>query len=251
MAITSHARQSISHPPFPPILVDGDHLDQPTFHKRYEDAPESIKAELIGGVVYMASPVPAHHGRCHARLAAWLSLYADSTPGSEVFDNTTLILGPESEVQPDLMLRLASEFGGLSRIETTGLIHGPCELVVEIAYSSASIDLHAKKRDYERLGIREYLVLRVDSRTATWFHRGKSGFTTKKPDSMGRLRSRVFPGLWLDAEAVFDHTTVRLRTALLEGLASPEHAAFVNKLQAKRLSQTEKSGPLTPSERSE
>jgi hypothetical protein len=37
-------------------LENGDHLDQPTFHARYQAMPEHCRAELIGGIVYMPSP---------------------------------------------------------------------------------------------------------------------------------------------------------------------------------------------------
>ena len=43
-----------------PPLVNGDHLDQKTFHERYEAMPE-VRAELIGGIVYMSSPQKMRH----------------------------------------------------------------------------------------------------------------------------------------------------------------------------------------------
>jgi hypothetical protein len=36
-----------------PPLVHGQHLDQPTFHERYEAMSPDTRAELVGGVVYM------------------------------------------------------------------------------------------------------------------------------------------------------------------------------------------------------
>src|SRR6516165_8825905 len=83
-----------------PPLEPGDHLDQKTFHARYEAMPEDVRAELIGGIVYMPSPAKLRHGRKHARVMLWLSLYEAMTPGTLVFDNATMILSSESEVQP-------------------------------------------------------------------------------------------------------------------------------------------------------
>ena len=41
----------------PPLLVDGQRLDQPTFHELYSRTPEKFRAELIDGVVnVMSSP---------------------------------------------------------------------------------------------------------------------------------------------------------------------------------------------------
>src|SRR5271156_1111031 len=43
--------------PMLPPLENGDHLDQPTFHARYEAMPSGTRAQLIGGIVYMGSPL--------------------------------------------------------------------------------------------------------------------------------------------------------------------------------------------------
>src|SRR5713101_1026796 len=83
-----------------PPLETGDHLDQKTFHARYEAMPEHVRAELIGGIVYMRSPMKRRHGRYGTRVLHWLGEYEVGTPGTEVLDNATNILGPESEPEP-------------------------------------------------------------------------------------------------------------------------------------------------------
>ncbi len=50
-------------------------------------------------------------------------------------------------------------------------------------------------------------------------------------DADGRIRSEVFPGLWLDPAALFDKSARRLTAALERGLATPEHAAFVERMK--------------------
>jgi hypothetical protein len=40
-------------------------------------------------------------------------------------------------------------------------VRGAAELLAEIAYSSVAIDLHLKKDDYQKAGVREYLVVCV------------------------------------------------------------------------------------------
>ena len=52
------------------------------------------------------------------------------------------------------------------------------------------------------------------------------------PGSDGILRSELFPGLWLDPEALISGDGPRLIAVLQEGLASPERAAFVARLAA-------------------
>jgi hypothetical protein len=45
-----------------PPLHNGDHMSQAEFHRRYEAYPDDVKIELIGGIVYVASPLKRPHG---------------------------------------------------------------------------------------------------------------------------------------------------------------------------------------------
>jgi Uma2 family endonuclease len=216
-------------------LENGSRMDQKTFHALYLKAPEGFRAELIGGVVYvMSSPVSPRHGRAHFRTLHWLGFYADETPGTDVLDNTTSILGGESESQPDACLLVLPEYGGRATVVEDKHISGPLDLVVEVANSSRAIDLGAKKRDYEQAGVREYVVVLVRERAVRWFHHTDTGFVEAPAGGDGLFRSAVFPGLWLDPRGLFSATTRPLRAAVRQGLATPEHAAFVAELAARR-----------------
>src|SRR5262249_43046132 len=141
----------------PRTLVAGQRLDQPTFHALYEAMPPGTRAELIGGVVFMPSPVGRAHGRAHVPVIVWLEYYAEHTPGVEVLDNATAILGWKSEPQPDAMLRVLPEYGG-GTIDQKGFVRGAPELVVEVAKATRYIDLGPKLADYEQAGVIEYVV---------------------------------------------------------------------------------------------
>ncbi len=65
-----------------PPLVAGQRLDQATFHERYEAMPPGTWAELVGGIVYMPSPLRDDHGETDDTLGYWLSHYKRFTPGS-------------------------------------------------------------------------------------------------------------------------------------------------------------------------
>jgi Uma2 family endonuclease len=216
-----------------PPLVEGERLDQPTFHARYEAMPPEIRAELIGGVVSMPSPLSLEHGRAHVSPIVWLSYYAEKTPGVEVVVDATTILGWKSEMQPDVLMRIAPECGGQTRTEH-GYIHGAPELVVEVAKASRYIDLGPKLDDYERAGVLEYVVRALDPDEVLWFEQAQGALTPKPSDGDGLFRSTTFPGLWLDPQALLAGDTGRLRAVLDQGLARPEHAAFVARLAAAR-----------------
>jgi Uma2 family endonuclease len=214
-----------------PALYTGDRMSQAEFHRCYAACPEDLKFELIGGTVYMASPLRRAHGLRHLQLGALLERYASSTPGVEALDNTTTILGEESEPQPDLALRVLSQYGGRSRESQDDYVIGPPELVVEVAHSSRAIDMHQKRRDYQQAGVREYLVLCVEEPELHWFRFRPAGHVV--PDSKGVYRSRVFPGLWIDGTVLLAYQRTPLMAVLQQGLASPEHATFVRRLQAR------------------
>lgn len=146
----------------PPPLNSGDHLSRAEFERRYQAHPEIKKAELIEGVVYVSSPIRYEkHADPHFDIIAWLGAYRAATPGVKGGDNATLRLDLENEPQPDAMLRLEPEVGGRSSVTEDDYLEGAPELIVEIAASSASYDLHDKRRVYARNGVPEYLVIQT------------------------------------------------------------------------------------------
>jgi len=74
-------------------------------------------------------------------------------------------------------------------------LEGAPELVVEIAVSSAAIDLHTKKTVYRRNGVREYIVWQVLDQKLDWFRLEEEVYVNIAPDEDGILKSQVFPGL--------------------------------------------------------
>jgi Uma2 family endonuclease len=223
-------RLSPSPPVTMPPLYNGDRLSQAEFHRRYEACPDDVKCELIGGTVYMPSPQRRPHGAYQQALNGVLFLYQAATPGVEGLDNSTTILGEESEPQPDLALRILPEYGGQSRTNVQDYVQGAPELVAEIAHSTEAIDLHEKKEDYERAGVREYLVLCLAEKELHWFRFRPQGRILC--DKKGIYRSRVFPGLWIDGPALLALNARPLIQVINHGLASREHAAFVKRLRA-------------------
>jgi Uma2 family endonuclease len=215
-----------------PPLRPGERLTQAEFHRRYQAYPEDVKAELIGGIVYTASPLGRPHGQFHPELSGVFWLYKGMTPGVEVLDNTTTILGEAGEPQLDLELRILREHGGQSRESEDNYVEGAPELVAEIADSSRSLDLGGKRNDYEQAGVAEYLVLSVDPLGLYWFD-----FRAQRdivPNRRGIAKSRVFPGLWLDVPALLALDSARLVAAVQRGLSSREHTAFVKRLARAR-----------------
>ncbi|MEW4570678.1 Uma2 family endonuclease [Tautonia sp. JC769] len=228
---TGPGRTGSSVRPLPP-LENGDRLTRAEFERRYDAMPELKKAELIEGVVYMGSPVRLrNHGRPHSHLVTWLGTYEAATQGVLVADNATVRLDLDNEPQPDILLMIDPSRGGQARISDDDYIEGAPELVVEIASSSVSLDLNAKLQVYRRSNVREYLTWRVLDGAIDWRVLRDDRYELIPADDRGRLRSTVFPGLWLDPSALLRGDLTAVLAALGAGLADPEHAAFVDRLR--------------------
>jgi Uma2 family endonuclease len=226
-AQTRRARAQAGIPPLEP----GDHLTAAEFLRRYEAMPHVKKAELIQGIVYMAPPVRIDfHAEPDNLIQTWLGTYAIATRGVKAAGNGTVRLGPDDVPQPDGLLRILPKNGGRSRLDSHGLLDGPPELAVEIAATSASFDTREKRDTYRRSGVQEYVVWRTRDDAVDWWVLEEDEYRALPPGADGILRSRVFPGLWLDVEALLNDEGERLMAVLREGLQSQEHADFVRKL---------------------
>lgn len=214
-----------------PPLQSGDRLTRPEFERRYAAATHIKKAELIEGIVYVASPLRhEQHGKPHSRVMTWLGVYQAMTPGVDLSVEPTVRMDLDNEPQPDAVLFLESNAGGQTQISSDGYIEGSPELIVEIAASSAAIDTGSKKQAYRRNGVLEYVIWQSYENQIEWFVLTQGEYRLLSPDSDGLIRSRVFPGLWLAVEALLSNQMVRVLEVLQAGLQSVEHGVFVEQL---------------------
>jgi Uma2 family endonuclease len=218
--------------PIPP-LKNGDRLTLIEFERRYKAMPGLKKAELIEGVVRMPSPVSFdRHAEQHLHLATLIGNYIWRTPGVRGGDNATTRLDLANDPQPDAALIIDPSKGGQARISSDGYIEQAPELVAEVASSSVSIDTNTKFKVYQRNGVQEYLIWRVLDREFDWFILKDGTYERMPPDESGRYRSQIFPGLWLNAAALIQGDMATVRSALEQGLSSPEHLEFVSRLNS-------------------
>jgi len=215
-----------------PSLSTGMRLTRAEFLRRWDLHPEITRAELIGGRVYMPSPVSLDHGESEDDVGIWLGMYRVNTPGTGSATNATTLLLEDSP-QPDRHLRVLPECGGKSWVEGKFLA-GPAELMAEVCLSSTSYDLNEKYDLYEAAGVQEYLAVLMYEREIRWHQLVDGRFQILPPDSEGIHRSLVFPGLWLDAPALLRRDMATVLTKLQQGLATPEHVAFAERLSQLR-----------------
>lgn len=210
-----------------PPLESGDRLSRHEFERRYTAMPHIKKAELIEGVVYVASPLRfQRHAEPHSLLIVWLGIYQVATPGVRIGDNATVRLDLDNEPQPDVVLLIDEQHGGQARISEDDYVEGAPELVAEVAASSASIDLHDKKTVYRRNGVREYIVWQILENKLDWFSLQNGEYVSLETDISGVIKSQVFPGLWLSVTDLLMGNMTQVLSVLQSGLNSPEHGAF-------------------------
>ncbi|MBH8571858.1 Uma2 family endonuclease [Nostocaceae cyanobacterium CENA369] len=218
-----------------PPLESGDRLTRPEFERRYAAATHIRKAELIEGIVYVASPSRhEQHGKPHSRVITWLGVYQSLTPGVDLSVEPTVRLDLDNEPQPDAVLFIEPNAGGQTRLSSDGYIEGSPELIVEIAASSVAIDRGTKKQVYRRNGVLEYVIWQSYENQIEWFCLTDGDYRLLSPDADGIIRSQVFPGLWLAVEELLNNQMVRVLEVVQAGLKSPEHAAFVQQLQKEK-----------------
>jgi Uma2 family endonuclease len=88
---------------------------------------------------------------------------------------------------------------------------------LEIVESSWRRDLGPKLELYRRTGVAEYLAILIRKKTVQWRVLEDGQYKLLEPAG-GVLKSRVFPGLWLDTGALFPPDRKRLLAGVDEGL---------------------------------
>jgi len=216
--------------PDPFLMRPGDRLSLEEFLERWRQMPELKSAELIDGVVYMPSPVSLQHMRQDGRFFGLCASYCFHTPGVECGINGTWLMTSTSAPQPDCSVWVVPQYGGRLKVKDT-LASGVPELAAETCYSSRAYDLGPKLALYQSAGVNEYVAVLVEERRIEW-RILVDGSYQLLPDDAGIYRSKILPGLWVDSNAFWNEDSTALLRTLEQGLASAEHAEFVQKLNA-------------------
>ncbi len=191
--------------------------------RRYEQMPDT-RAQLINGTVVIRGDVPFTHGEAHASITGWLGSYAARHPhliagsglsaGTLVSDKaarhphliagsgSTTLLSDLNVFEPDVLLMRPESAGGSARIGVDGYVHGPPELIIEVAASTASLDANAKAEAYHAAGVGEYLLWRTEEERIDWYEHTDDRYLAMTPDAEGLVESNLFPGLILDPAAL-------------------------------------------------
>ena len=166
-----------------------------TFSEFLELIPEDQKADLLDGVIFMASPENTEHNDLISWLNALLRPFVEERRlGRLTINKVAYRLSDRTAPEPDLGFVAA---GRLDRIKS-GYVDGPPDLAVEIVSpDSVERDYENKRRRYEAAGVSEYWIIDPLESTATFLVREGDAFVERLPrDHL--YQSRVLAGLELD-----------------------------------------------------
>lgn len=166
-----------------------------TFTDFLELIQEDQKADLLQGVIYLASPESPDHNK----LVRWVTIVLGSfieqrQLGELTINKVAYRLSGHTAPEPDL------GFVSVDRVDRIkpGYIDGPPDLAIEIVSpDSVDRDYEDKRRRYEEAGVREYWIIDPLEKSATFLVREGELFVERFPPEQ-MYESTVLPGLTLD-----------------------------------------------------
>ncbi len=158
---------------------------------------EDQKADLIDGVIYMASPENTASNKLFLWLASIMNIYARRKKLGEVFGSrVALRLDEEHGPEPDIAFVLSEH---LDRVQH-GFVAGAADLAVEIVSpESVQRDYSHKRELYQEYGVSEYWIIDEEEQAVTLLRLKRGKYRQVRPKN-GELHSEVLAGFWLRPE---------------------------------------------------
>jgi Uma2 family endonuclease len=160
--------------------------------------PDGRKADLIGGVIYMASPDNLDAATLFGLLHALMTFFVEENElGSVYGPRVAFRINDAESPEPDVAF-VRSERRHLLR---RGFVAGPPDLAIEIVSpDSVERDYVAKRHQYREAGVSEYWIIDEDNQRVTVLKLDARGRYREVRPRQGKYVSRVLPGFFLRAE---------------------------------------------------
>ena len=214
-------------------MAEGERVGADEFLRRcWNHGPATV--ELVDGVVRLPGPRgKATTGRARASLKFLLIEYEIRSKGIDAARRPLTFLNARHILEPTYVLRLPAGDGGGSTLVDGDYLAGPPELAAEVVEDDPADYLNqkcARLRPRRRARVRR---LADPRRLKTYWSvlNDAGGYDSLPPDPAdGLFKSRVFPGLWLDADALVRGDLAGVRAAVERGCDTPGHADFARQL---------------------
>ncbi len=180
---------------------------------------EDQKADLIDGVIYMASPEKIDNNRLLLWLGTMLRQFIEERGlGKLTINRVAYRLSDKNAPEPDLAVVRTDRLG----IMKSGYVDGPPDLAIEfVSPDSVERDYHDKRRRYEAAGVEEYWIIDAEEAKATFLVRGPSGFVEGAVEDH-IYRSRVIPGFAIDTRWLWQRPLPPTLAIVQAMLAQPD-----------------------------
>jgi Uma2 family endonuclease len=159
---------------------------------------EDQKADLIDGVIHMASPENTDANEVYMWLSALLYLFVQSRKLGAVYGSRVAFrLGEHGAPEPDLAFLKQENRDRVKR----GYVEGPPDVAFEIVSpESIERDYEKKRIAYEAAGVSEYWIIdEIDEKVSLLRLSGSGRYREVRPRK-GALHSEAMAGFWLRPE---------------------------------------------------
>jgi Uma2 family endonuclease len=154
------------------------------------------KADLIDGVIYMASPENIEANDLFLWLIVVMRLFARKKKLGKIYGSRVACrLDNKSAPEPDILFVANKNRDRLKR----GGVEGPPDLAIEIVSpESVERDYDKKRRQYQRFKIPEYWIIDEHERKVTLLRLDARGKYREVAARKGIFHSQALEGFWLD-----------------------------------------------------
>lgn len=178
---------------------------------------EDQKADLIDGVMYVASPENVEDNDLVGWLSAVLRPFVERRcPGKLTVNKVAYRLGDATAPEPDLAYVRKNRLGLVRK----NYVAGAPDLAIEVVSpDSVERDYESKRNRYEQAGVEEYWIVDPDEQKAVFLIRAAGGFCEAELEGP-IYSSRVLGGLRLDTRWLWQRPlpdTYETVTAILAG----------------------------------
>jgi len=156
------------------------------------------KADLIDGVIYMASPDNTDANELQGWLATILSLFLDEVDLGKLYTSRVAFrLAKRNSPEPDIAFVKKQRLHLVKR----GHVEGPPDAAIEIVSpDSIQRDYLKKRRQYQRFKVPEYWIIDEVRQRVVMLRLGEDGKYHQVKPKNGELHSEVLPGFWFRPE---------------------------------------------------
>jgi Uma2 family endonuclease len=178
---------------------------------------EDQKADLIEGVIYMASPDNTRANELFMWFAGLIDLFVETLELGKVYGlRVAFRLDENNAPEPDIAFVRKKH---VSRVRF-GSVNGSPDLAIEIVSpESVERDYEKKRAQYERAGVLEYWIVDEMKQEVIVLRLGANGKYREVRPRKGELHSQALPGFWFRPEWLWQQPLPKKTKTLAEILA--------------------------------